>query len=564
MAAFDSGFRMGMSAFQQALDNKRQEQLDARSKEEFDWKKSDRARLDEGRNREDAAWNALGTGAQRPNDTPQQPPAVNEALQQGQAPVVDPLQGFAGVGAATVEAKPVASTLSGYPGIGGNATGAAEVPTTSASSGGIGLSAALSSQGRGGPAQGGVTAASKADGYRNLMNLAIARRDAAGVERLGGQLRTAEDDDFVAKSLKSYTGSDDQIGAAAMYLNNSHAKITLGDVGKNGMLPISVVKPDGRAVFLELPRHQQAQLYAAGALMERDPNRALQMISGVNKELGAAFDAESKLTLDVAKNQNDAAYKGGTLDLKRQEAAADQTYKNGMLAVQRQRVAAASAGSTSSAFDPMAGFDEKQTYKAALDMVGKQTEGPMAQKLSPQEHAKKVQEVYANLRDAYGDESTSRQRTGAFIAEARKAKSPGEIEAIRNAARERGYSDDEMARLDPRFAAQKTSAASPSANPPPAKQAPVPTRQAPVAQAPDPVVDSAAGRQLDAARQTVQQAQSELRAFGLKQRQQSPAGYEAALQRLDAAKANEKLAQNQWQEQIQRGALGAYFGGTPR
>jgi len=513
---------MGMGAFQQALDNKRQEQLDARSKEEFDWKRDDRTRIAADRAREDAAWTAINPDAEPQNQGSQQPPALGAAIQQRNDPSAS-----AGAAAAI---PGLANAIAGQSG-----TAAVQPPQ-------------LSRAGR----------------LQQLEKLAIARRDSSSLERIGKERQAAEDDDFVAKSLKSYTGSDDQIGAAAMYLNNSHAKITLGDVGKNGMLPISVVKPDGRAVFLELPRHQQAQLYAAGALMERDPTRALQMISGVNKELGAAFDTESKLTLDVAKNHNDAAYKGGTLDLKRQEAAADQTYKNGMLAVQQQRAAAATRGNASGAFDPMAGFDEKQTYRAALELVGKQTEGPMAQKLSPQEHAKKVQEVYSNLRDAYGNESTSRQRTGAFIAEARKAKTPGDLDALRNAARERGFSDDEMARLDSRFAVQKSTPAVASPSSSVAKQPATAVRAAATAQTPDPVVDSPAGKQLDAAKVEVQNAQSELRAFGLRQRQQSPAGYEAALQRLDIAKANERLAQSQWQEQIQRGALGAYFGGAQR
>jgi len=132
-------------------------------------------------------------------------------------------------------------------------------------------------------------------------------------------------------------------------------------------------------------------------------------------------------------------------------------------------------------FDPLAGFDSKQAQAAATAYVDKKLEeGGM--KVSAQERARLITEHTFALSEAHAGRSINRQRASVFLAEARKAKTPQEIEAVRLAALDRGFTPAEMAAFDPRF--KKVDAAPPA--PPPAPPAPPPP--APPAPPPPPMV----------------------------------------------------------------------------
>lgn len=254
MSAFDKGFSMGMGAFQQALDNKRQSDLDSRAKEEFGWKQNDRARADASRAREDAAWSQI-EGWQA-----MQPPA-------------------------------------------GARNGVFETPSSGQDTGG----SAIASQGLG---QSFVrTQQSRPDQLRALEGLAVARRDDQGLERISVARQAAEEDEFIAGALKNYTGADDQIGATAQHLNSTSKSIAMSDPDKDGIVRVSVVTPDRRAQFLDLSRQEQARLYAAAQLMQRNPAKAYEMMSGVNKSLADAIATENGIKGKVVNTNNDAATK---------------------------------------------------------------------------------------------------------------------------------------------------------------------------------------------------------------------------------------------------------------
>lgn len=113
------------------------------------------------------------------------------------------------------------------------------------------------------------------------------------------------------------------------------------------------------------------------------------------------------------------------------------------------------AGATPPSFDPYEGFDPKNAQSAATQLV----DDAIAQggkPVAPQERAKLISEQVFKLRDAYATQNANRQRASVFMSEARQAKTPEQVEAVRQRAKASGYSDTEMAALDPRFATMQT------------------------------------------------------------------------------------------------------------
>ncbi len=271
MSAFDNGFNFGMRAFQQALDNKRQEEFDARSKQEHGWKEDDRKRVEEQRAQEDDAWKNI----ERPSG------AVAPA---------------APVDANTPGAAMAVGGLSSSGGTQAQAGGGTPAPTLPSS-----VQESIAAQ--------GSSQSPRVAQLKAMQGIAIARRDMGSLERLGRDLQTAEEDDFIAQSIKRYRGADDQVGATAQHINSTSKTISMGDPDKNGVVRLSVVTPDRRAQFLKLGQADQARLFAAAQLMERNPTRAYEMIASVSKPLADAVAAENGVTAKVADSNNNAASK---------------------------------------------------------------------------------------------------------------------------------------------------------------------------------------------------------------------------------------------------------------
>lgn len=144
-------------------------------------------------------------------------------------------------------------------------------------------------------------------------------------QRAAREERTAQrkddSDELLRNAMASYTGEESQIGATAKYLNTNSKRITMGSPDKDGLVQLSVVTPDGRAEFMNLPQAQQAQLFAGAQLMGTDPERALQLIGGVNTSLAKAVADENNLTYKVADNGNSVADKRAGRDIQRQGLA---------------------------------------------------------------------------------------------------------------------------------------------------------------------------------------------------------------------------------------------------
>jgi hypothetical protein len=156
----------------------------------------------------------------------------------------------------------------------------------------------------------------------------------------------AEDaaDEIIKSSIKEYTGAPEQIESTARYLNQNSARISMGSPDAKGFVRISVVAADGTADFIKLTRQDQAQLYAAGRLLEINPTKALEMMGGVNKNLAAAIAQENGLVGQLTNNANDVAYKGGQLGVAQQNANTNEAYRLQMGAAAGARAAGGSGG----------------------------------------------------------------------------------------------------------------------------------------------------------------------------------------------------------------------------
>lgn len=166
-----------------------------------------------------------------------------------------------------------------------------------------------------------------------LGRIALTRGDTAGFRGSQAAARGFREDDLFKSRLKEYTGSPEQIDSTMMYVNQNSKSVTMGEPDKDGFAQLSVVRPDGKAIFARLPMQDQAKLYAAAGLMEMNPQRAFDMMAGVNKDLALAIAAENNLNVDLTKAGNDVASKRGTLanqreglDIKRGQANATAGY----------------------------------------------------------------------------------------------------------------------------------------------------------------------------------------------------------------------------------------------
>lgn len=153
---------------------------------------------------------------------------------------------------------------------------------------------------------------------QGMQKVALAQRDMRGFGELAGKASTLEEDDLFKQGMKK--GFDPEM---AKWVNGNHKSITVGAPDKNGISQLSVVRPDGDAVFHSLSKSDQAQLAGAMALMDRNPMRALQIIGGVNKELAAVLAAENNLTLNVSGKNNDAAKSSAAIGNDAQRTAND-------------------------------------------------------------------------------------------------------------------------------------------------------------------------------------------------------------------------------------------------
>lgn len=314
--AFATGFAAGQRGFQQVLENNRQRELDERAAKEFSRKEQEWSRADAERSNVDRAmsdYQALTASGQAvgQNTSGFSDASARMLYGQGGQQAVDEAASYA-----NVEAARMGLPLSNRTSLPADPA-AAPAPTVT------------------------LRQASPLDRIRGLEGIALAKKDMGAIERLGTQRQALEEDSFIADAMKSYRGTEDQIGGTAAYINANSKRVTMGAPGKNGFVPLSIVGTDGRAEFLNLSKQDQAKLYAAGQLLERNPTRALEIMGSVNKELAAAIAQENGLVGKVATNANDVAYKGGQLGVAQQNADTNEAYRRQMAVAAATRAAGA-------------------------------------------------------------------------------------------------------------------------------------------------------------------------------------------------------------------------------
>lgn len=163
-------------------------------------------------------------------------------------------------------------------------------------------------------------AARKSEIYGALMDVATHREDAGGYAAALTQREGALDDELIAGVKLPKIGTPEfsaMTDSLVTKLNAEHKTVTFGEPDKNGMRQVAIVTKTGKALFETLSSAEQLKLAQANALMERNPTRAMQMIESVNKNLAEAIARENGLTLNVGKEGNDAAYRGGMMDATR-------------------------------------------------------------------------------------------------------------------------------------------------------------------------------------------------------------------------------------------------------
>jgi hypothetical protein len=148
----------------------------------------------------------------------------------------------------------------------------------------------------------------------------IGQRQATGLDRAKGMrsLAYAKGDvrEIVAADKIVSDKEEDQIIANAKFepedikfINDNTHSFSVSKPDKFGFVDISIVKPDGDAVFKRLSAAQQKTLAGARALLDVNPVRALEMFKSVDKDVAEAVAKEMGMTLDVARFGNDVAAK---------------------------------------------------------------------------------------------------------------------------------------------------------------------------------------------------------------------------------------------------------------
>lgn len=313
MGAFQSGFNMGRVMYQQALDNREREQqkrdqaeeralrmrsltLGVESQEEESRRRRELSRMQQG-------ISDFISGTDRPATNAALNADFDQALAASDAAVM--AENAARQGAAMPVATPDAVEVTPV-----RAPGTPAVPVATSAMPNAEREAALA-------VRNPVDPSSIA--YRQGLNrlqaqFAAAKGDMAALNQLDAEGRAVAEDGMIAERLKGYTGAPEQVAGTRVWLNQNSRRLTMGAPDKNGLVRLSVVTPDGEAEFLKLSRQDQATLYAAAGLMERNPVRALQMIAGVNKTLGEAVAAENNLQSVLAGNVNAIADKSSAID----------------------------------------------------------------------------------------------------------------------------------------------------------------------------------------------------------------------------------------------------------
>lgn len=171
------------------------------------------------------------------------------------------------------------------------------------------------------------------------------------------------------------------------------------------------------------------------------------IVADVGQSVSRYLGLEGMLKLDGEIGK--AAREERKIDIQDRLATAREKQVDGMV----MRLAGGSGGSGGAgvSFDPYEGFDPKNAQAEATRTVDEMLVNSGKQ-VNATERARLISEQVFALRDSYAGQNANRHRASAFIGSARGARTPQEIEAVRQQALSQGFTNQQMAELDPRFA----------------------------------------------------------------------------------------------------------------
>lgn len=196
------------------------------------------------------------------------------------------------------------------------------------------------------------------DMNRAMLGVATAKKDVGAMQTLQNQGKELEWDDEFGSRLKEYKASPEQIAQGIQHINDNSKSLTLGLPGKDGVARYSITNPGQDAVFGKLSRQDQAQIWAASGMIEKNPTKALSIMAGVNKELAAVIATENGLEGVLAgindkaagraetstHNRNTEKIAEGQLGVALTNARTNAEYKDGMLKLNGEKAAGKPTG----------------------------------------------------------------------------------------------------------------------------------------------------------------------------------------------------------------------------
>jgi hypothetical protein len=112
---------------------------------------------------------------------------------------------------------------------------------------------------------------------------------------------------------------------------------------------------------------------------------------------------------------------------------------------------------------PMEGFDSKKAFSVATEQaITEFGQGVNGKPATPEQISRRATEIYRGLEAEFGKSGTNILGAQAFAKSARDAQTPAQIEALRQKGSVAGLTDEQMAKIDPRFAPPKAAEPTPA------------------------------------------------------------------------------------------------------
>lgn len=291
------------------------------------------------------------------------------------------------------------------------------------------------------------------------MNNAIMESKAKSLGLETAQLKFA-DDKFNRDVLSRLDANPDWTQGAAQLLTETQlgrlAGVTVNPVMSADGKTVSFVGTgtDGTSQpMATMPNTPEGRLAFTQQLMKATPEMKISWLAERGKaakdDAAAALKQENWLK-DYTLKEAEVKSKG-ELRVAQAEAAA----LRGSIAAGRASANGPGAGAPEPAFNPLGSFDSKKAQAVAFEQASKMTTDATGAPVSPEAQGQLAQKIYRSMEDSFAAENTARERARVFKSAATAAKTPEEVQALRSRAAQSGYTEQEMAQLDPRFAPTK-------------------------------------------------------------------------------------------------------------